>query len=37
MNNYESHDPHSLDRRPDVSFYYDTTKKIAMAATIVLR
>ncbi len=31
MNNYESHDPHSLDRRPDVSFYYDTTKKIKVA------
>lgn len=30
-NNYAIHDPHSLDRRPDVSYYYDSTKKIKVA------
>lgn len=33
-NNYALHDPHSLDRRPDASYYYDTTKKIKVSKKI---
>ena len=31
QDHYAAKDPHSLDKRPDVSFYYDTSKKIKVS------